>query len=38
MPKYASVMGVQKREEKEKMLKEIMVQNFLNLMKNNLHV
>ena len=31
-------MGVQKREEKEKMFKEIMVKNYLNLMKNNLHV
>ena len=33
MPKYASVMGIQKGEEKEKMLKEIMVKNFPNLMK-----
>ena len=38
MPKYALVMGVQKGEEKEKMFKEIMVKNYLNLMKNNLHV
>ena len=34
MPKYGSVMGVQKGEEKEKMFKEIMVKNFQYLGKD----
>lgn len=32
--KYALVMGVQKGEEKEKIFKQVMVENFSNLMKN----